>query len=239
MITEETIKQTRFYVGADGECYLLRDARTVKIVSLVCTGDGSESDLLLGDDVCSQFTPAQATFEPFIQTDSLNQVAAEKPAAAPKTKAGKKLRGKYKKAVKEDKPKHIPGLRGPRKKSSQYKGVSAAKQRQDGTLMWRAQYWGNGKAVSLGQFEIEELAAAAYAEHEGNHAEAARLRALAGRQNSDMAEQAENNPDRQGHVKKKIWICKNKKCGLEFQSKPTECLGCHGTSFNEAEGDNV
>jgi len=234
MITEETIKQTRFYVGSDGKCYLIRDMRTVKVVSLVCTSDGSESDLLLGDDVCSQFTPAQATFEPFIQTDSLNQVAAEKPAAAPKTKAGKKLRGKHKKrAAGAEEPKHIPGLRGPRKKSSKYKGVSPAKLRQDGTHQWRAQHWENGKLISIGQFKSEELAAAALAEHEGNHAEAARLRALAGRQNSDMAKQAENNPDRARKVT--IWICNH--CKTEWKSRPDRCPHCDGATFTPKKVD--
>jgi len=42
MITEETIEQTKFYMGADEKCYLVRGVRVVKLVTLICTGDGSE-----------------------------------------------------------------------------------------------------------------------------------------------------------------------------------------------------
>jgi DNA-directed RNA polymerase subunit RPC12/RpoP len=158
------------------------------------------------------------------------KVEMEKPSPAKKTG---RVPYKKKAAISEE-PKHIPGLRGTRKRASKYKGVSLCKPRKDGTHLWRAQYWENGKLISLGQFEIEELAAAAYAEHEGNQEEAARLRAIAGRQKPDMVEQAENNPDRAAK-KVTIYICTH--CKTEWQSKPDSCPHCKSATFNAQKVD--
>ena len=78
-ITEEMIGLTKFFMGADSKCYLVKNVRTVKLVTLICTRDGSESDLLLGDDVCSQFEPAEASFEPFVQKQDAPARLADKP----------------------------------------------------------------------------------------------------------------------------------------------------------------
>jgi rubrerythrin len=162
------------------------------------------------------------------------QAEPPKPVIVPKIKTGKKMRGKYKKrAAMSEEPKHIPGLRGPRKRASKYKGISPCKPRKDGTHLWRVQYWENGKNKSLGQFESPELAGAAYAERTGDHAEAARLRAMAGRQKTDMAEQAENNPDRARRVT--IYICTH--CKTEWQSKPDSCPHCKSVTFNAQKVD--
>ena len=173
-------------------------------------------------------------------------------------------RRKYKKRkVKKPKPKHIAGLRGPRKKVSKYKGVSRDNPRKDGSRKWRAQYWDGvkKKPVSLGMFERELLAAAAYQDHEGNKAKAAEYRRLDKQQRkqashdkqrrgaddkqqqADMAEQAENNPDREKVKSKKVkgkkyaYKCNNPACGLEWQTKPSYCpgAGCYGTSFKKIE----
>jgi len=53
MITEDTIKQTKFYRGQDGQDYMATVVRGVRICTLVNCSDGIESKLLLGDDVCS------------------------------------------------------------------------------------------------------------------------------------------------------------------------------------------
>ena len=156
------------------------------------------------------------------------QVEPDKPPPSAK----KTVRGPYKKhavkIVKADEPKHIKGLRGPRNKASQYKGVSRTKPRMDGKPLWRAQTYVNGKNVSLGQFDIEELAAAAYAEQTGDHAEAERLRGMVGIRKADMAEQAENNPDRA--VKKvTVYVCAH--CKLEWRSKPDRCPSCDSATF--------
>ncbi|MCJ7778854.1 MAG: hypothetical protein MUP16_11145 [Sedimentisphaerales bacterium] len=223
MITEETIKQTKFYIKADGKCYLVRDVRTVKVASLICTGDGSESDLLLGDDVCSQFSPAEASFtlEPFI----LKREVTEKVPAKPVTKPTGKL-----------------SIR----KKSQYKGVSPTKPTLAGVVHYNSVIWDGKKkkAISLGVYDSEIEAAAVYQDHIGNKAKAAEYRRMDKQpsddtqRKADMQEQAENNPDRPGRVKKKIYICKNKACKLEWQSRPAVCPGCHSsTEFDEAEGD--
>jgi len=167
-------------------------------------------------------------------------------AAEQKIRPGKKMRGKYvrrsgpvardpsnERQASSDGPKHIPGLRGPREKASKYKGVSIAKPRKDGTQLWRAQSWENGKLVSLGQFESDLLAAAAYAEHKGEQTEAERLRALAGQSSAGMTEQAENNPDRARQVT--IYICAH--CKNEWKSKPDRCPHCDGATFTPKKVD--
>jgi len=147
------------------------------------------------------------------------------------------------------KPEHIAGLRGPRKKASQYKGVSRDSPRKDGSRKWRAQYWDGKKQkpVSLGMFETELLAAAAYQDHAGNKAKAAEYRNLdrqqQGKQDNlnttpdairqrraDAAEQAENNPDRTEKVKMvTIWRCSH--CKVETKSEPVRCNHCDSASF--------
>jgi len=139
--------------------------------------------------------------------------------------------------IKKEKPQHIAGLRGPRKKASKFKGVSRDGPRKDGSRKWRAQYWDGKKQkpVSLGMFETELLAAAAYQDHDGNKAEAARLRSLdsgqSGRsqQKADIAEQADNNPDREKVKIVTIYICSH--CNTEWNSKPDRCPHCDSASF--------
>jgi len=216
MITEDTIKLTNFFIGEDGKCYLVRDVRTVKMVSLVCTGDGSESDLLLGDDVCSQFEPAQASFEPFIK---LVTPKIDKHTNRTKNKPANSVR---------------------KGKKSKYKGVRVNKTPYaDGRTRYEAQHYdpATKKVKFLGCFDDELLAAAAFQEAAGNKDEAARLRSLARQSDADIAEQAENNPDRPLHKKKKatIWICNNKSCGIEYRTNPKKngCISCKGNDFRE------
>ena len=224
MITEDTIRLTNFFIGEDGKCYLVRDVRAVKMVSLVCTGDGSESDLLLGDDVCSQFEPAQASFEPFIKN---------RPAAPKIDKHTNRTKNKPANSV----------CKG---KKSKYKGVRVNKTPYaDGRTRYEAQHYdpATKKVKFLGCFDDELLAAAAFQEDAGNKDEAARLRALAKQprddtqRKADLKEQAENNPDRPLHKKKKatIWICNNKSCGIEYRTNPKKngCISCKGNDFRE------
>ena len=139
---------------------------------------------------------------------------------------------------------------------SQYKGVSIAKPRINGTRMFQASYVVNGKNRYLGRFESEEAAAAVAAEARGEKERAAELRAI--------AEQKENHPDRPldrggprihrgsshlNHEPKtpkaakpqsekksdpeqmQIWTCKV--CNLEFKAKkkPLMCPGCNRTNL--------
>lgn len=102
---------------------------------------------------------------------------------------------------------------------SQYKGVSPTRSGK-----WRAQNYENGKVRHIGTFATKIDAAAAYAKHTGNMAEYVRL--------SGLAEQTENNPDRQEkrHYKKRI------KKTLDVPDEPDpkpeliprwECIKCH------------
>jgi len=241
MITEEMIKQTKFFMGKDGKCYLVRDVRTVKLVSLICTRDGSESDLLLGDDICSQFEPTEASFEPFIQNQETAKELVDKPIA-------KKARGPYKKRVAEKtKPKHIAGLRGRRNQFSQHKGVTRGKPKKDGTITYRANVWDGKqkKNLKFGTFNNELLAAAAVQDYKGNKEEARKLRDMAAQQEdgkyvdaANMKEQAENNPNRPTHQAKKkkgvtVYVCK--RCGSKWETKPTHCIHCQCDDFREVE----
>lgn len=229
MITEETIKQTKFFMGEDGKCYLVRDVRTVKMVSLICTRDGSESDLLLGDDICSQFTPAEASFEPFIQ----NKVTAQKPVII------KPQKPPYK-AIK------INGKLTYRKKS-QYKGVSPLPPKRSGKIRYRSLYWDGkkGKPVTLDVLDRELEAAAVYQDFVGNKDKAAEYRSMdkrlldEERHKADLKEQLENNPDRpidgaaRCEVRRKggkIYVCN--RCGLEYKSRGT-CAGCGEKDMHE------
>ena len=113
------------------------------------------------------------------------------------------------------------------KSKSKYKGVCPTRPMKDGTFKWRVQFWDSkkNKLIGLGQFENEELAAAAYADYKGDKAEAQRLRGL--------AKQVENNPDKSAKKTKRkmAWECQH--CKLSFQSKPVSCPGCKSASFKE------
>lgn len=110
--------------------------------------------------------------------------------------------------------------------STPFKGVYK-RTFKNGTVKYKASYWDkeNKKHVYLGLYDSEFEAAAAYAEHIGDHKEAAMLRAMA-------KENAELNPDKpldstsRHEAKRKgefIWVCK--RCGLEYKSSGT-CAGC-------------
>jgi len=157
-----------------------------------------------------------------------------------RTKSKKKTSKKKAKAV------HVAGLRGPRGQFSKYKGVTRAKPKKDGTIMYKANVWDGKrkKNLLLGIFNNELLAAAAVQDYKGNKDEARKLRAL-GRPQEDgksldaanMKEQADNNPDRPTHQAKKkkgvtVYVCKQ--CGLEYQSKG-KCAGCGNYDMREVK----
>ncbi|HUS74312.1 MAG TPA: hypothetical protein VMY06_14725 [Sedimentisphaerales bacterium] len=153
-ITEDTIEQTKFFIGEDGKFYLVKDVRTVKLVTLICTRDGSESDLLLGDDICSRFEPAEASFEPFTQKQKVTKKALAKPVRKPR-KLGKR-------------------------KKSKYIGVFPYKPTKSGKIRYRATYWDGKKkkTIHLGTYDSDIEAAAVYQDHIGNKAKAAEYRSL-------------------------------------------------------------
>jgi len=138
-------------------------------------------------------------------------------------------------------PKHVAGHRGPLKKASQYKGVSLCKMRKNGTQKWRVQYYDPsvGKIKSLGAYDTELKAAAAYQDYVGDKAAAAEYRRLdaqqrgmARQQAADMAEQVENNPDKPtGKKKDTYYVCDH--CKLETLTRPTSCIQCRGASFSK------
>jgi len=232
MINEDTIRLTKFYMGEDGKCYLVRDVRTVKIVTLICTRDGTESNLLLGDDICSRFEPAEASFEPFVQ----KQVTAEKPVII-----------KPQQSEPGPETPTIKGKSGSRNPFSKYKGVTRGKPKKDGSITYRAHIWDGkqGKNLMIGTFDEELLAAAAVHDYKGNKEEAQRLRNLAAttsgitkQQRADIQEQVDNNPDRPSHPAKKkksdtVYVCK--RCGTEWEIKPKQCRGCGCDDFREVE----
>jgi len=230
MITEETIKQTKFYQDQAEQQHLVTEVRSVKLVTLINCKDGVESKLLLGDDVCSQFTPCEASFNPFVE----KQVVVRRPKRK-EPDPGRKSNTK------------TPSARSTRKgASNRFKGVKKEKPYSDGRKKFSANYRLSGKGKYLGTFENEFLAAAAVQEKIGNKDEAKRLRNLATattgmtkQQRADMDEQAENNPNRPGTTSKKkgktIWVCK--KCGVEYMSEPKfGCLNCRGDDFREVPG---
>lgn len=234
MITEETIKQTNFYKGEDGELYLVTDICTVRLVTLINCAHVTESKLLLGDDICRTFVPVVPAFEPIVQ----DQVAAEKPEAVP---GSKKVTGKHKKRKVETKVKHVAGLLGPKNQSSQYKGVKKSKKPYaDGRDRFEVSFYNKQtqKLKYLGSFDNELLAAATYQERAGNKDEAKRLRSLTRQQKADMAEQAENNQDKpEPDAKKKVTIYVCSHCKLETKSKPIRCAQCDGASFKPQRVD--
>ena len=124
-------------------------------------------------------------------------------------------------------------------KKSKYKGVSPMKPLKSGKIKYQAFCWDGKKkkCVTIGTYDTELMAAAAYQDHVGNKAEARKLRDQA-RQQADMAEQAENNRDRPPTKKKgkKIWVCK--RCGLEYRTDPTKhgCIKCQHKDFREVSG---
>lgn len=227
MLTEETIKKTRFFRGVDEKIYLVVEVRNVNLATLIDTIEGGESRLLLDDDeVCHQFFPVLGNFE---------ALGPEKePAEIPEPSLTMKVdsaisRAGHKKpvTVETGTKSRLPGQRKRIDSSSEFPGVMRADNYRDGRPRFEAGYMDKKtrKRVYIGRSDSEFLAAAMYQEHIGDKQEAERLRAL-------VKEQQELNPDRplDGMARheakrtgKTIYVCK--KCGLEYQSKGT-CAGC-------------
>jgi len=129
--------------------------------------------------------------------------------------------------------------------SSKYKGVSQVRVRKDGVEVWRAQYsskeGGRYKTHVLGSFDSELLAAAAVADHNGDHDVAEKFRKLDAfkkasaaeeqkQMDADIREQIENNPDRPEPRKHKyasgVWECN--KCTHQHivTKRPEKCESC-------------
>lgn len=130
------------------------------------------------------------------------------------------------------------------KKLLHYKGVKPLKPKEDGTPRFEGHTRVDGKFKYLGTFSVEELAAAAVMEAEGNKAEAERLREIAKQKAADEAEQRENNPDRlpkrlanrdDDSLDKtpQVWECQNEDCYKQYiqTEKPAKCLECGHTEF--------
>jgi rubrerythrin len=223
MLTEEAIKQTRFFRRVDEKLYMVRSIEHVKLVTLILCENGVESQLHLGDPVCSEFAPVQICTvrrRKAAAESSSNQVVAPGPSRV-KPRKQKESSGSADKT------------RG--RGNNKFKGVKKEKHRyKDGRDKYSASYRNpeTKKNEYLGTFDNEFLAAAAWFERDGNKAEAARLR--------DLVKEAEElNPDKplDGAAKhelkrtgKTIWICK--RCGLEYQSKGT-CPGCGNDDMRE------
>jgi len=179
MITEETITQTRFYHGLDGQDYLVREVRDVKIVTLINCSDGEPVDMILGDDVCRQFAPVTVQYMPVDQLDG-PATPIEGPAAPRKvtnaTRAARIAARIRKDAGEGPKNERKPG----RNKKSIYKGVSPTKPTLAGVVRFNAVYWDGKKkrAISLGTYARELEAAAVYQDHAGNKAKAAEYRRM-------------------------------------------------------------
>jgi len=218
MLTEEAIKQTRFFRGVDDKFYMVTEIKPVKIVTLIECLNGKESDLIIGDEVCSQFIPVEADFKNF---------HVDKPELI------------HKKIPKEETKYHLHKkpirARGGKLPSSQFKGVKKLKYGYaDGRSRFEASYYNpkTKKVEYLGSFDNEYLAAANYEERVGNLQEAKRLRGL-------VKEYQDLNPDRHldGAAKhnikragKTIWVCN--RCGLEYESKGT-CAKCGNDDMRE------
>jgi len=255
MITEETIGRTRFFHADDGADYMVRDVRTVKIVTLINCADSQLVDLILGDDICEQFMPVKVQFQPVdLPVSKIPLTTPDKQMIAFRKRLNKHTSAKHKVAA--DKP-NKPG-----RKKSKYKGVRInPKPYADGRTRYEVnRYDPSAKKVKfLGCFDNELEAAAVYQEHAGNKEEAARLRALAKQDRADMAEQAENNPDRKkvkrqkvkgksqkqdqsvadvSEVKMKEWLCCHCKIELRHPTMPTRCIQCDSASFKEIETES-
>lgn len=217
MLTEEAIKETRFFRGVDEKVYLVVHVRSVRIATITDISDCKESDLMLEEeDVCRQFVPVQADFSEFIQ----NQIVINKPVL-PKPENRKEPS----RSASRKKPAKTINDKTP---STHFKGVKRNKKDYaDGRPSYSVQYYNKQtkKNEHLGSFDNVYLAAAAYAERDGNIAEARRLRAL-------VKEHQELNPNRpldgttRHEAKLKggyIYVCK--RCGLEYQNRGT-CANC-------------
>lgn len=130
---------------------------------------------------------------------------------------------------------------GPRKQFSQYKGVYKGPNKADGRQTCQAGVWRDGKNKNLGNYLIEEQAAAVAAEARGEKAEAKRLLEIAKQKERNIAEQQENNPDRpvgrRGSRESPTTAYQCSKCGDVYSTKPPSCPGCSGASFREVQTD--
>jgi len=178
------------------------------------------------DDRKQKLLDQLAKIEDCIETLKLVEFGESKPAnrpAGPGPAPGIKARKSFKSARKNS-----------NKHTSQYAGVERLKPNKSGQVKFKVSYWDgiHKKNIYLGTHESELIAAAAYQDHIGNKAKAAELRAQDKQQQADIAEQAENNPDRpldgtdRRNLKrqgKTYYVCKH--CGLEYQSKG-QCAAC-------------
>jgi rubrerythrin len=118
----------------------------------------------------------------------------------------------------------IPKTKPEKSGKSKYPYVRVANSAKG--LKYEAQVHIKGKYKYLGRYDIEELAAAAAQEALGNKDEAARLR--------NLAEQSENNPDR--NKDDIIWKCED--CGHEHHQTlcPAYCIRCKREHFKKIVG---
>jgi len=211
MITEETLKQSRFFRAVDengvyGKYFMVCDVLTVKVVALVDCETGELADLMLGDDVCRDFAPVVAKFIPINpETGLLSGPNTDPPApAADPEKPVKPKRPKLTRGQRNFKP---PGSTKKNKRSygtNEYEGVKSLEPYKDGRPRFSASIRipGTKKMEYLGTFDSAK------------EASDARSKAAA-----DMAEQAENNQER----KKFMYVCK--KCGKKHESDGV-CADC-------------
>ena len=210
MITERNLQETLFFTHDGTDIWKNCQVRTVKQVLLKNLDTGDECVAVVGDDAFTAVKMPEIKDPPKPQKPDTKP---EQPANKHKSTSTKKKSNRH---------------------TSRYKGVERLKPNKSGQVKFKASYWdGNHKKnIYLGTHESELIAAAFYQDHIGNKERAAELRAQAKQQQADMAEQAENNPDRpldgtdRHNLKrqgKTYWICK--RCGLEYQSKG-QCAGC-------------
>ena len=212
-----TLEKTKFFTTDGTDIWYVRSVKTMTAIRMENTSTGELEDVIAGDD--SRFEPCRVVIDKPAERKKAMTKTAPTASQTKLTSGGSKKSGS--------------------KSKSKYKGVCPTRPMKDGTFKWRAQFWDGkkNKLIGLGQFDTEELAAAAYADYKGDKAEAQRLRGLALQADADMAEQAENNPDRppKKTKRKMAWECQH--CKLSFQSKPTSCPGCNSASFKEVPDD--
>jgi hypothetical protein len=231
MITEKTVKKTRFFTTDGTDIWKVAHVKTLTEVELVNCENGKAATIRLGEQSTIGFVPVVMPVRSKTTTPAAPTLSCPSPpfllsqesrgAGESKSRgqtAGVKVKAKT--ATKTDR-----GCRPGKKQSSKHLGVTVRTNKK-GKKRFVAQIAQGGKYKALGSYKTEELAAAAVQEYLGNSEEAARLRKL-----------AEQKTDQEiGQLKEETeitaWDCSA--CGKGYQYKPDVCGKCGGCSFTPA-----
>lgn len=196
-------KASKFFTTDGSDIWQLEDIK--QVTQLTLRNMGSDHQV-----VCSPNDSTSAKFHlikmPKIESQKPVRVKTNYKTTDSSTKKNKRTKSQT------DKNKYI---------KSEYKGVRGERTKKG--ITWQATVWDKNlqKAIYLGCFDDEFLAAASVAENKGDKQKAKELRTRSEQAKEIANLRGENNPE--------TFICE--KCGVGYEQKPDQCQKCSSTNI--------